>query len=127
MVWYELASLDFVFVCRAVGLVGVSIYVLGFFALCTGRLSCSTPTYFLLTGSAASCVMVSLFVDFNLSAALIQGFYIVMSLGGAVKRWRQLGSRRLSSVEVTSTHVAASDPPTFVSERRRQASPARLQ
>lgn len=94
MVWYDFSTIDSVLICRAVGLIGFAIYVLGFFCLCTGRLNSSTPAYFVLVFVASSCVMVSLMVDFNLSAALIQLFYIVMSLGGVALRWRQYRSNR---------------------------------
>ncbi len=80
---------DATLLCRAIGLVGFMVYVTGFFCLCTGRLSSATPLYFLMTFIAASCVMISLVADFNLSAALIQGFYIIMSLGGIVLRKRR--------------------------------------
>jgi predicted membrane protein len=83
---FSLETIDLFILCRAIGLLGFSIYVIGFFCLCTGRLSSSTPAYFLLTFIAASCVMMSLIVEFNLSAALIQLFYIVMSLGGVISR-----------------------------------------
>lgn len=80
---------DVTLLCRAVGLVGFSVYVIGFFGLCTGRLSSATPRYFCLTFVASTCVMISLMADFNLSAALIQGFYIIMSLGGIALRKRR--------------------------------------
>lgn len=89
---------DVIFFCRAVGLLGFAIYVLGFFLLCSGRLTSATPAFFLLNLTAASCVLVSLVVDFNLSSALIQGFYLLMSLGAVVLRlrmWRSNGVLRL--------------------------------
>lgn len=82
------AYFEFEFLSRAIGLIGFIIYVGGFFCLCTGRLTSTTPAYFLLILAASSCVMVSLMADFNLSAALIQSFYIVMSTGGIALRWR---------------------------------------
>lgn len=86
--------LEFDYFCRAVGLVGVGIYVTGFFYLCSGKLDSRKPTYFCLSFSAASCVMVSLIADFNLSAALIQVFYATMSLGGIARRLRLSRSTR---------------------------------
>ncbi|MFK7938043.1 MAG: hypothetical protein AB8B82_01595 [Roseovarius sp.] len=85
---------EFEFLCRAVGLIGVGIYVIGFFCLCSGRLNSTRPTYFLMSFAAASCVMVSLMADFNLSAALIQVFYATMSVGGIILRLRQVRSGR---------------------------------
>ncbi|MEM7075030.1 MAG: hypothetical protein AAF484_08080 [Pseudomonadota bacterium] len=78
--------IDFDFMCRAIGLIGFSLYVIGFFLLSTGRLDSRRPVYFKLTLIAASCLLVSLSVDFNLSAAMIQLFYVLMSLGAIAKR-----------------------------------------
>ncbi|WP_085890357.1 CBU_0592 family membrane protein [Roseovarius litorisediminis] len=88
------SAVDSILVFRAVGLLGFTIYVMGFFCLCTGRLTSSPPAYFLLVFSASTCVLISLLVDFNLSAALIHCFYVVMVLGRAVLRWRQHRSNR---------------------------------
>lgn len=82
------------FLCRTIGLVGVLIYVTGFLLLCGQKLDSTRPAYFLMTLIAASCVMVSLTADFNLSAALIQGFYVVMSVGGIILRLRNWRSNR---------------------------------
>lgn len=86
MVHFNLTDLDFMTICRAVGLIGFAIYVTGFFLLSVGRLDSRQPLYFALVLVASSCVMLSLWADFNLSAALIQGFYIAMSVGGIVLR-----------------------------------------
>jgi uncharacterized membrane protein YagU involved in acid resistance len=72
--------------CRAIGLLGFAIYVTGFLGLSLGRLNSTQPRYFGMVFVASSCVMISLWADFNLSAALIQGFYIVMSFGGLLMR-----------------------------------------
>lgn len=74
---------------RAIGVMGFFIYVGGFFALCIGRLNSTQPLYFALVFTAAVCVLVSLWADFNLSAAMIQVFYILMSLGGLALRRRR--------------------------------------
>lgn len=99
------AYFEFTFLSQAVGLIGFLIYVGGFFCLCTGRLSSATPAYFLLIFAASSCVMVSLLADFNLSAALIQAFYIVMSLGGIALRWRSWRAARGNHSPHTRAHV----------------------
>ena len=80
------AYLDPTFLCRAAGLLGVMLYVTSFLCLSTGRLHSNKPTYFVLVLTAALLVMVSLTADFNLSAALIQGFYIIISVGGILLR-----------------------------------------
>ena len=93
MVFYDLAELDSDTLYRAVGLIGFSLYVFAFFGLSIGRIDSTKPLYFGLTFAASCCVMVSLWVDFNLSAALIQAFYICMSLGAIVLRLRSWRSR----------------------------------
>ncbi|MEM6578363.1 MAG: hypothetical protein AAF678_07715 [Pseudomonadota bacterium] len=75
--------------CRLIGLFGVLLYITGFLLLSTGRIDSARPGYFALIFIAASCVLVSLFVDFNMSSALIQFFYITMSLGAIVLRLRR--------------------------------------
>lgn len=91
MSYFDPSSADIITLCRAIGLLGFAIYVVGFFCLCTGRLDSTRSLYFALVLAASSCVMISLWADFNLSAALIQGFYILMSLGGlALRRSRPL-------------------------------------
>lgn len=81
-------STDFETLCRVIGLIGFLLYVVGFFCLSVGRLDSRQPLYFALVLTASTCVLVSLWADFNLSAALIQGFYIFMSLGAILKRLR---------------------------------------
>lgn len=94
MPFFDPAYFEFDYICRAIGLLGVGIYVTGFFCLCSGKLNSQKPTYFIMSFTAASCVMVSLMADFNLSAALIQVFYATMSIGGIILRLRQTRSNR---------------------------------
>ncbi|WP_135505080.1 CBU_0592 family membrane protein [Roseovarius aestuariivivens] len=81
-------TVDIVLLCRVVGILGFSLYVIGFFLLCSGRLDSRGPTYFLFILSASSCVMISLVVDFNLGAALIQFFYFMMALITVSRHYR---------------------------------------
>lgn len=83
------AFADIEALCRGIGLLGFCLYVGAFFALSMGRLDSSQPRYFVLVLTASTCVLVSLWADFNLSAALIQSFYIVMSMGAIIRRFRQ--------------------------------------
>jgi len=92
MIAYDITGLDFESFCRALGLVGFAIYVTAFFCLSLGRLNSTRPLYFCLVLIASTCVLASLWADFNLPAALIQIFYIVMSLGAMIlrlRKWRQ--------------------------------------
>lgn len=91
MTYFDFAQVEFIDICRAIGLLGFMLYATGFFCLSTGRINSSEPRYFVLVFAASSCVLVSLWADFNLSAALIQVFYLLMSLGGiALRRARPL-------------------------------------
>jgi hypothetical protein len=83
---FYLTEIDFLTICRAIGLIGFILYATGFFCLSVGRLDSSRPLYFGLVFAASCWVMISLWADFNLSAALIQGFYILMSAGGILRR-----------------------------------------
>lgn len=71
--------------CRAIGIIGFLIYTGGFFALSTGRMTCTQPAYFISVFLAAACVTVSLYADFNLSSLLIQIFYGSMAIFGAFR------------------------------------------
>lgn len=88
---FYLTDIDFLTICRAIGLLGFILYATGFFCLSVGKIDSSQPVYFGLVLAAATCVMISLWADFNLSAALIQGFYILMSAGGILVRRHRLG------------------------------------
>jgi len=93
---YELAfSAPAVTLCRAMGLFGFALYVVGFYALSMGRIDTHRPLYFGLVLAASTCVLISMAADFNLSAALIQGFYMLMSLGAICLRWRTWAADRL--------------------------------
>lgn len=72
--------------CRAIGILGFAIYTTGFFALSTGRINSKEPIYFISVFTASSCVLISLYADFNLSSAMIQVFYSVIALCGILRR-----------------------------------------
>ncbi|ABD54604.1 hypothetical protein Jann_1687 [Jannaschia sp. CCS1] len=89
MAHFYFTDLDFILISRALGLIGFAIYVVGFFFLSVGRLHSSQPIYFVMVLVASTCVLISLWADFNLAAALIQGFYMLMSTGGIIVRLKQ--------------------------------------
>ncbi|MEM8801234.1 MAG: hypothetical protein AAGF55_01740 [Pseudomonadota bacterium] len=86
----DLAAIELETLCRCLGLLGFAVYVGAFLCLSLGTLNSSRPVYFVLVLVASSCVLAGLWVDFNLPAALIQGFYMTMSLGAIAVRWRGL-------------------------------------
>lgn len=118
----EVNLADHLFLFRTIGVIGFFIYVAGFYCLCTGRLGSATPPYFCLVLVASTCVLISLTVDFNISAALIQVFYIVMSFGGILLRWRSWRSNRphgsaAATSPVPPMHPTNAPDPVFKSTR----------
>lgn len=66
----------------AVGVAGVAA-ILGAYALLqAGRLRAADPRYSLLNAGGAAGVLVSLAFDFNLSAFLVEFFWLLISLAG---------------------------------------------
>lgn len=65
-----------------VGTVGVLLIVAAYLLLQTGRLDSKTSTYSAVNGLGSALVLASLTVDFNLSAVLIEVFWLAISLYG---------------------------------------------
>lgn len=73
---------------EAIGIVGFGLYVLNYTLLTLHHLTSHSKTYFAINMVAASCVLIGLTQSFNLAAALIQGFWIVISFTAIVMRLR---------------------------------------
>lgn len=69
------------------GLVGVALYLGSYAALQTGFLRGNGYAYAALNLAASSLVLISLFQDFNLSSALIQISWILISTVGMMRLW----------------------------------------
>lgn len=67
------------------GYLGVALYLAAYAALQTGVIRGSGYAYTLLNLAAASLVLASLHTAFNMSSALIQGSWIVISLAGLAR------------------------------------------
>ena len=72
-----------------IGNLGVAIIILSYLALLNGRVDGQSMRYAAANAIGAGLVLASLTVDFNLSAAVIEGFWIVISVYGMVKAWRR--------------------------------------
>lgn len=68
-----------------VGFLGVALYLGSYAALQLGFLNGQGYPYAALNLAAASCVLISLLEAFNMSSALIQAFWIAISLIGIVR------------------------------------------
>lgn len=66
------------------GNVGVIMIIAAYFLLQIGRMSVRDPRYSAVNGIGAALVLVSLYFEFNLSAALVEGFWLIISLLGLV-------------------------------------------
>lgn len=69
-----------------IGIGGFCLYVTTYSLLTLRFISGNSVIYFCMNLTAASCVLTGLTVSFNLAAALIQVFWITMSLIGIAMR-----------------------------------------
>jgi hypothetical protein len=70
------------------GLIGVGIIVVTYLFLQLGKLSSNALAYSLLNAIGASLIVLSLLVDFNLSALLMEVFWVLISLLGVYRYFR---------------------------------------
>ncbi len=68
-----------------VGNVGVLLMVVAYLLLQLEKLSGTSVTYLLLNAAGAIMVMISLLVQFNLSAFLMEAFWLLISLYGLTR------------------------------------------
>lgn len=73
----------------AIGLVGVGAIALAYALLQTGRWQAREPRYSAVNAVGAALVLVSLRYEFNLSAVVIEGFWLAISLYGLFAAWRR--------------------------------------
>ncbi|MCK0119160.1 hypothetical protein MWU61_01305 [Loktanella sp. F6476L] len=67
-------------VLDAIGVAGFGLYVLNYSLLTVQRIQSHQALYFMINGLAATMVLIGLLSAFNLAAALIQIFWIVISI-----------------------------------------------
>lgn len=71
-----------------IGVAGFGLYVINYLLLTFDHLNSRHAAYFALNLVAASCVLVGLMVSFNLASALIQIFWVAISISAIVIRRR---------------------------------------
>jgi hypothetical protein len=71
-----------------IGTAGVALIVVAYFLLQTERLSSRALSYSLMNGVGASLVVFSLLFNFNLSAFLVEAFWVLISVLGVVRYLR---------------------------------------
>lgn len=71
-----------------IGNLGVALIVGAYLALQLGRVDGQSAGYAIVNGIGAAAVLISLIVDFNLSAFIIESFWLLFSAVGLVRAWR---------------------------------------
>lgn len=74
-----------------VGLAGVALVMAMYVLLQTGRTTAARPSFSVGNAVGSALILYSLAFDFNFSAALIEVFWLLISLYGI---WRALRARR---------------------------------
>ena len=64
------------------GNLGVLLIIVSYFWMQIGRISGQSPVYSLVNALGAALVLISLYYEFNLSAALVESFWLLISLLG---------------------------------------------
>ncbi len=72
---------------EALGLSGAILYSIGYLLAAYDRLPSQSPVYYATKLAAASLVLISLWQDFNLASAVIQVFFIAVSLIGILRHF----------------------------------------
>ena len=86
---------------QLIGVVGFLLYLLSFGSVQLGWLDVNSLAYSLANILAASLVAISLTVDFNLSAALIQGSWIILGVAGLALRVHRSWPRTRKALATT--------------------------
>lgn len=77
-------------VANGVGLVGVVLILTAYLLLQSERMQAENPWYSVLNALGSGGILFSLIYDFNLSAALVEGMWMVISIYGLVRvLWRR--------------------------------------
>ena len=72
-----------------VGLSGVALILIAYFALQTERISAEDWRFSAINGLGAILIMISLYFTFNLASFVIEIFWLIISLYGLWKAWRR--------------------------------------
>jgi hypothetical protein len=75
-------------VLDAIGVAGFGLYVLNYTLLTFRRIKTECVLYFVINGTAASMVLVGLSSSFNLASAMIQIFWVGISIVAIIIRLR---------------------------------------
>lgn len=85
-----------------VGFAGVGCVLGAYLALTLGKLSAARPPYLLLNAIGSALLLVSLAFAFNLSAVVIQVFWIAISVIGLARYARGRSRGRAAAIDPTT-------------------------
>lgn len=71
------------------GTIGVAMIIITYVLLQTGRLQSTQLSYSLLNAVGAALVLISLYYSFNLSAFIVEAFWLIISVYGIVRYLRR--------------------------------------
>jgi hypothetical protein len=69
----------------AVGAIGVSIIIVTYLLLQTGRMDSRRVAYSILNAAGSAMIIVSLWFDFNLAAFIVEFFWLLISIYGLAR------------------------------------------
>ena len=72
-----------------IGLAGVAVIIATYYLLQSGRMKSDSVAYSASNAAGAGLVMISLFFDFNLSAFIVEVFWVAISLYGVFRHLRR--------------------------------------
>lgn len=74
--WYDL-----------IGNIGVALIIITYFLLQLGRMNSASYLYSTLNALGALFVIISLMYEFNMSAFIVEAFWVGISLFGIIRQW----------------------------------------
>ena len=81
------------------GNLGVLLIIGSYFWLQIGRISGQSPVYSLINAAGAALILVSLYFNFNLSAVIVEVFWLIISLVGLVIAMKKISRDHLTTKE----------------------------
>ncbi|MEM7164340.1 MAG: hypothetical protein AAF581_02695 [Planctomycetota bacterium] len=72
---------------NTLGAIGAALIVGAYLLLQLGKVSHRAPSYSLANAVGAALILVSLYYDFNPGAAVVEGFWLLVSFIGLYRHW----------------------------------------
>ena len=76
------------------GNIGVFLIILTYLLLQLQKMTSDSLLYSLINALGASLIIISLLFDFNLSAFIVEAFWVIISLIGIVRFYRSRGTQK---------------------------------